>query len=90
VNTKAASSAIFAHTSKFIFLVSSIEAMDSKDYQEKELASDAVLAGTSQSSQDDPSSIEWDAADEKRIRNRMDWRIMPTVFLLYILCFIDR
>jgi len=64
--------------------------MHSKDYQEKELVSDAVLADTSQSSQNDMTSLEWDAADEKRIRNRMDWRIMPTVFILYILCFIDR
>ena len=64
--------------------------MDTKDYQEKEIASDAVLADTSQSSQNDPTNLEWDASDEKRIRNRMDWRIMPTVFILYILCFIDR
>ncbi|KAH8589341.1 major facilitator superfamily domain-containing protein [Bisporella sp. PMI_857] len=36
------------------------------------------------------STIEWTAADEKRIRNKMDLRIVPTVFVLYILCFIDR
>jgi len=33
---------------------------------------------------------EWTLEDEKRIRNRMDWRIVPTVFVLYLLCFIDR
>ena len=35
-------------------------------------------------------SMEWDAADEKRIRRRMDVRIVPAVFVLYLLCFIDR
>jgi hypothetical protein len=33
---------------------------------------------------------EWTEADEARIRSRMDWRIVPTVFALYLFCFIDR
>ncbi len=33
---------------------------------------------------------EWTEEDEKRIKRRMDWRIVPTVFALYLLCFIDR
>lgn len=33
---------------------------------------------------------EWSAADEKRIRRRMDLRIMPPVFVLYLATFIDR
>ena len=33
---------------------------------------------------------EWTAEDERRIRRRMDFRIVPTVFVLYLLCFIDR
>lgn len=41
-------------------------------------------------SEENLSSIEWDETDEKRIRNRMDFRIVPTVFCLYLLCFIDR
>ncbi|KAH6670413.1 major facilitator superfamily domain-containing protein [Halenospora varia] len=35
-------------------------------------------------------TLEWDESDEKRIRNRMDVRIVPTVFALYLMCFIDR
>jgi hypothetical protein len=34
--------------------------------------------------------IEWRAADERRIRQRMDWRIVPIILALYLLCFIDR
>jgi len=34
--------------------------------------------------------IEWTSEDEKRIRQRMDWRIVPTVLALYLMCFIDR
>jgi hypothetical protein len=42
------------------------------------------------SSDDDSQSREWDEKDEARIRQRMDWRIVPTVFALYLMCFIDR
>jgi hypothetical protein len=48
---------------------------DDKDYQ---IASSGCI------------TPEWTLEDEKRIRNRMDWRIVPTVFVLYLLCFIDR
>jgi hypothetical protein len=34
--------------------------------------------------------IEWTAEDERRIRQRMDWRIVPIVLALYLMCFIDR
>ena len=34
--------------------------------------------------------MEWTPADERRIRRRMDLRIVPTVLALYLLCFIDR
>jgi hypothetical protein len=34
--------------------------------------------------------ITWREADERRIRQRMDWRIVPTVLALYLMCFIDR
>ena len=42
------------------------------------------------SSEENLAAIEWDEKDEKRIRRRMDFRIVPTVFCLYLLCFIDR
>ncbi|CZS89472.1 related to permease of the major facilitator superfamily [Rhynchosporium agropyri] len=42
------------------------------------------------SSEENLTGIEWDDKDEKRIRQRMDFRIVPTVFVLYLLCFIDR
>lgn len=33
---------------------------------------------------------EWTVEDEKRLRNKMDWNIIPMVTLLYLLCFLDR
>jgi hypothetical protein len=38
----------------------------------------------------DRGTLEWTDADEKRIKRKMDWIIVPTVFVLYLLCFIDR
>ncbi len=35
-------------------------------------------------------TLEWAEADEKRIKRKMDWIIVPTVFVLYLLCFVDR
>ena len=34
--------------------------------------------------------LQWTKHDESRIRRRMDARIVPTVFVLYLLCFVDR
>lgn len=33
---------------------------------------------------------EWSKDDEARIRRRLDLRVMPVIFILYLLCFIDR
>ncbi|KAI5810573.1 major facilitator superfamily domain-containing protein, partial [Pyronema omphalodes] len=33
---------------------------------------------------------EWTVEEEKRLRNKMDWNIIPMVTLLYLLCFLDR
>lgn len=41
-------------------------------------------------SSDDALSTEWTEADETRIKRKMDWRLVPTVALLYLMCFIDR
>ncbi|KAG4433831.1 hypothetical protein IFR05_010679 [Cadophora sp. M221] len=38
----------------------------------------------------DALQLEWTEEDESRIRMKMDWRIVPTVWILYLLCFIDR
>jgi hypothetical protein len=63
--------------------------MDSKIPHDKELESEVVMAEKA-SDNGDHASMEWNELDEKRIRQRMDWRIVPTVFVLYLLCFIDR
>jgi len=63
--------------------------MDLHNRKEKELVAE-VATTDNKSLENDQQSIEWSDADEKRIRNKMDMRIVPTVFILYILCFIDR
>jgi hypothetical protein len=57
--------------------------------QEKAVLSEPGVA-EKVSSDDDSQSMEWNEKDEKRIRRRMDLRIIPTVFALYLMCFIDR
>ncbi|KAE8451398.1 hypothetical protein EG329_004027 [Mollisiaceae sp. DMI_Dod_QoI] len=52
---------------------------------------DAHLPATTEvSSVEETQSAEWTKADEKRIRRKMDIRIVPTVLMLYLMCFIDR
>lgn len=33
---------------------------------------------------------EWTPEEEKAVRRKLDYRIVPVVTLLYLLCFIDR
>lgn len=42
---------------------------------------------SSESSRED---ITWTEAEEKVIRNKLDWQIVPIVTLMYLLCFLDR
>lgn len=34
--------------------------------------------------------ISWTREEEAVIRHKLDWQIVPTVTLLYLLCFLDR
>lgn len=34
--------------------------------------------------------ITWTEAEEKVIRNKLDWQTVPIVTLMYLLCFLDR
>ena len=69
-------------------LTSGIEAMS---FYEKEHSTQPH--GTSFFGGIRPSSTidtEWTDAEEKSVRNRIDWHILPIVTLLYLLCFLDR
>lgn len=35
-------------------------------------------------------SRNWDDQEEARVRRKLDFRLVPVAFLLYLLCFIDR
>ena len=41
-------------------------------------------------SSDSDEEITWTEDEEKIIRNKIDWRLVPTVTFLYLLCFLDR
>ena len=32
----------------------------------------------------------WTVEEEEKLRNRMDWHILPLVTVLYLMCFLDR
>ncbi|KUJ08741.1 MFS general substrate transporter [Mollisia scopiformis] len=58
---------------------------------EKEKHIDANLpAAREVSSDEEIRHGEWTEEDERRIRWRMDVRMIPTVLMLYLMCFIDR
>ena len=39
---------------------------------------------------DNSEEITWTENEEKRIRNKIDWHVVPLVTFLYLLCFLDR
>lgn len=48
---------------------------------------DDVIAASSDDNIDEPT---WTEEEEKVVRNKLDWQIVPMVTLLYLLCFLDR
>ena len=42
------------------------------------------------SSDENVEQITWTEAEEKKVRNKLDWQIVPMVTVLYLLCFLDR
>jgi hypothetical protein len=62
------------------------------DSEIKNLEADVAVQKSNSSDDDNhqAGAIEWTPEDEKRIRQRMDWRIVPIVLALYLMCFIDR
>lgn len=41
------------------------------------------------SSDSDGSEISWTEAEEKAVRNKIDWMIVPLITFLYLLCFLE-
>lgn len=35
-------------------------------------------------------AVTWTAQEEKKVRNKLDWQIVPMVTVLYLMCFLDR
>lgn len=42
------------------------------------------------SSDENVDDVTWSEAEEKKVRNKLDWQIVPMVTVLYLLCFLDR
>lgn len=42
------------------------------------------------SSDENIDDVTWTEAEEKVVRNKLDWQIVPMVTVLYLLCFLDR
>ncbi|KAK8034487.1 hypothetical protein PG993_009482 [Apiospora rasikravindrae] len=50
----------------------------------------ALEAETANKSDSETYEISWTREEETVIRHKLDWQIVPTVTLLYLLCFLDR
>jgi hypothetical protein len=37
-----------------------------------------------------PGQENWTKEEEAKVRRRVDFRVVPIVFMLYLLCFLDR
>ena len=35
-------------------------------------------------------AVTWTDQEEKKVRNKLDWQIVPMVTVLYLMCFLDR
>lgn len=60
--------------------------MSENPQSEKEYAGEKSTA--SQETLD--TEYDWTAAEEKALVTKLDWRIVPLVTVLYLLCFLDR
>jgi hypothetical protein len=45
---------------------------------------------TGEKSDDSIEEPSWTEAEETALRHKLDWQIVPTVTVLYLLCFLDR
>ncbi|KAI0377979.1 MFS general substrate transporter [Hypomontagnella monticulosa] len=57
------------------------------DEKSLELPEAVALETKSEGSSDVPS---WTVAEETAVRRKLDWQLVPTVTILYLLCFLDR
>lgn len=59
--------------------------LEKSDFSEAENA----IQSDRSSSGDAPESA-WTEEEERAVRRKMDWNLVPLVTLLYLLCFLDR
>ncbi|RGP62556.1 hypothetical protein FSPOR_9135 [Fusarium sporotrichioides] len=68
---------------------------DGKDFStgvqvEYAVAHDAAARGHLATDEHGNPIASFDASAEKKLRRKIDWHIMPTVTILYLMCFVDR
>ena len=57
---------------------------------DENLISTKVEVSTSFSSTAGSGSVEWSQEEEKALVRKFDWRMLPGLSILYLLCFLDR
>lgn len=49
-----------------------------------------INSASPSSSDDDRSRLTWTEDEERKIRRKLDFHVVPLVTILYLLCFLDR
>lgn len=57
--------------------------------EKRALEADAALRSDSDTAAAESVAL-WTEEEEDTVRRKLDWQIVPTVTLLYLLCFLDR
>ena len=63
---------------------------DFSDPAQREIGSASPTSSVKQEFDSERADLVWTDDEEKRIRRKLDFRIVPLVTLLYLLCFLDR
>ena len=63
---------------------------DFSDPAQREINSASPTSSDKHEVDSDRADLVWTDDEEKRIRRKLDFRIVPLVTLLYLLCFLDR
>lgn len=69
---------------------SSLKKTEFSDPNEREINSASPTSSDKYKASDDRSQLTWTEDEERKIRRKLDLRVVPLVTLLYLLCFLDR
>jgi hypothetical protein len=63
---------------------------DFSDSNQREITSPSPSSSDKHEFDSELADLTWSEDEEKKIRRKLDFRVVPLVTLLYLLCFLDR